>query len=513
MNFLLPQYRNNNLACALVLYLCSNVNVSAADVETRVVHTNVSANVTELTNNITVEQPALMMLDRDQEKFMTVVSDFITHKIDDSEENLPKSAVLLLGQFYRLIGYNKESAQLFSRLSNVRGGQSVGKETISLVDYYLRNGLLLEAKTSLSSLKSSDYSEDYERLLASYYLATKNINKLSEIVGSSNSDSMWLQYARYNLAALLLPMNENEVAKNLLSLVIKNSTADEEGIILRNTALIALSQLYITTRQARLAANALSSVSMSRRDSYRSLLTLGKVYSQNKKYRSALNIFLEIEPRQSIKSAVPEASLLIPRLLSKLGKPEAALIRYNKLERQLSVAMSANSNLLINMDYARFFRGWKQLNHDSIRQNARNEIYSLSQIKKYPYLKQVMVSNEFNILLENYRILERLHKTLTRELQKKSIQHTIPAVKKYDDTLSSEWSKGKDLELRMSRLSISATQSRIEIGLKSLEKNLHIYLVNAISDYQDRLNSYQRQVDYYKASLYENMLLAQDRKL
>jgi hypothetical protein len=242
-------------------------------------------------------------------------------------------AELLAGGLYLSLGMQGEAKRRFEALL---AGRQVPQSVSDRAWFYLariafQRGDPADARESLDRVRGvlPGRLEPERRLLAANVLMSLGrFAEAAAVLEGWQDDSVWADYARFNLGVALVRAGEPARGGQLLAAVGTMSAGSEERMALRDRANLALGFALLQDRQAEPAAAALRRVRLDGPFTNRALLGLGWAEADASRPQQALVPWLELRERPVVDAAVQESFLAVPYAYTRLAANGQAAEQY-----------------------------------------------------------------------------------------------------------------------------------------------------------------------------------------
>ena len=242
-------------------------------------------------------------------------------------------AELLAGGLYLSLGMQGEAKRRFEALL---AGRQVPQSVSDRAWFYLariafQRGDPADARESLDRVRGvlPGKLEPERRLLAANVLMSLGrFAEAAAVLEGWQDDSVWADYARFNLGVALVRAGEPARGGQLLAAVGTMAAGSEERMALRDRANLALGFALLQDRQAEPAAAALRRVRLDGPFTNRALLGLGWAEADASRPQQALVPWLELRERPVVDAAVQESFLAVPYAYTRLAANGQAAEQY-----------------------------------------------------------------------------------------------------------------------------------------------------------------------------------------
>ncbi len=320
---------------------------------------------------------------------------------------------LLLADLYYGYGLYSESERLFSRLlSEDNDSTLLNRVWFNLarlnhdLGYYDQS---LELLTRIDDSLPSHSHNEKQYLLTNLYLGNSNFDDATNAMQTIGQDSIWYQYARYNLGVSLLEGKRLDDGQSLLEPLGQMETNLEETLALRDQANLSLGLSQLKDSRPEAAITSFERIRLEGPLSHTALLATGRAWNQLDQTDRALVPWLELARKNTIDPATQEAMLAIPKALEENRKPKLAVQYYqlaaNRFDKQLEA---------LNQSVTTIKTGeLTNLLHQNALVYSGSEFTATSlQSSSAPYLHFLIASSEFQRELRHYQQLVDISATL-----------------------------------------------------------------------------------------------------
>jgi len=327
-------------------------------------------------------------------------------------------AELLSGGLYLSLGLYTEAERIFDRLLAGPVPQSVSDRAhfyLARIGY--QRGYVDNAWRSLQRIRGPlpGRLEPERRLLASNVLmAQGRYGDAVEQLNGWTDDSVWADYARFNIGVALVRTGAAAPGRQFLEQVGTMPAGDEEKYSLRDRANLALGFAALQQKEPDAAIMALNRVRLDGPYTNKALLGLGWAEADAGRLEQALAPWLQLRGRKFTDAAVQEAYLAVPYAYAKLSARGQAAEQY-----RLALQEFAAESGRIDESVAAIRQGGFL---DAILEAVprTNDVGWFWQLQKVPdspqtrYLYQLLASHEFQEGLKNYRDLHLMQANLEK---------------------------------------------------------------------------------------------------
>jgi hypothetical protein len=328
-------------------------------------------------------------------------------------------AELLAGGLYLQLGMHNEAGQRFESLLTEEIPASVkSRAWFYLAKVWYARGYYdraIEALARISGALSPAEAAERVHLQANALLNLQRYDEAIAVLGAWQSNSTWMQYARFNLGVALVRSDRLPDGARMLDAVGTIVTDNEEMLALKDKANLALGFAWLQASQPESAMPFLQRVRLEGPQSSRALLGLGWALSALGRHEEALTPWLELQDRNLLDAAVQEAYLAVPYAFAKLDANGQAAEEYEK-----ALDSFAGERANIDAAVARIREGnlmRELVGADDAASPQRGWFWQLSELPDAPesrYLYPVLAGHDFQEGLKNYRDLAYLGSTLAR---------------------------------------------------------------------------------------------------
>jgi tetratricopeptide (TPR) repeat protein len=376
------------------------------------------------------------------------ITDILVAKKNQTIVDENKTAELLLGSMYLSYGLQARAHKIFNEII-LNEAQDIPQNILDQAwfhmgkDYYTSG---LEEKSSQAlmviggSQKSTlgpEYESERLNILSQLYMHKHQYEDAIKMLELFPEDSAWKEYTQFNLGVSLIKNDRSDEGMVFLESVANSRSSGKELGILHDQANLALAAAHALSGKLDSSIKHFETIKLRNPQSNSALLGLGWVKLKKASYKDALWAWLEVS--QGIRSDidVQEALMLIPYALEKSGDKVNALNQYD-------FAVDTYAQQLRNVEEVRLLiqKGEvaRVLKLGAISENSfdSHEVIKMMGPALSDYLFDLMISSEFKHIVNGYRELAVLQKSLTRW------QKTIPfmnlilkeKIKTYNNRLS-----------------------------------------------------------------------------
>jgi len=395
-----------------------------------------------------------------QGKYFSAISDILVAKHYKRLSSEDRNPELLLGGLYLSYGLQHKSSDIFSRIileetefekqqeaSNEKNNEDIPviseeeqkkspwtkkpKVIIKTPQYvrdrawfhlgknHYQNGFIEDAEVALSSVKdtlSGEYEAERLFILINIYTQTNQIEKAAEILDHFDDDSIWYDYARFNVGAALIKSDKMEDGIQLLKELAETKSKNRERRILQDKANLALAYTSLKTDNPVAAGQYFETIRLNDIEATKALLGIGwSLYKQNK-FDSALTPWMELANREKSDPSVQEALVTIPNAFEKINNHSQALHQYNLAISIYQEQLDKIEKILLSIHNGEFL---KKLKLSSLGKESTTPFSILFNITRTSnqYLLPLISSKEFHDALTTYQEVTYLSYTLNRWLE------------------------------------------------------------------------------------------------
>ena len=339
--------------------------------------------------------------------------------IAQKQQRLPhhgREAELLLGGLDLSYGLRNSANEIFTRLLNDDNTDIAirNRAWFHLAKISYQRGDPERALYALDQIKGgiSESNRAEAIYLQSLLLLKQGRNaEAISVMLESNTDKAWKPYLAYNLGIARIRTDEIEDGTELLNRIGETDAGNEELLLLRDKANLALGFTYLKQGTAKQSRQALDRVRLEGILSNKALLGAGWADAGTDAYSLALVPWMELGQRDAADPAVQEALLAIPYAMTKMSLHGQAVDRYNNaidilLQERHSLDRSIedirNGGLLTALvsGTAGSDTGWLK------------DIAGIDASPALRYQVQLMASHDFQEGVKNYRDLLSLQDNL-----------------------------------------------------------------------------------------------------
>jgi tetratricopeptide (TPR) repeat protein len=336
------------------------------------------------------------------------------------QEQLPhhaQDAELLLGGLQLSYGMRNEAEQQFLASMD----KATDRNIRNRVWFYLgkiayqrgRFDQALNALRKFEDSRDAALSAQHAVLLANTEMALGNDGSAADSLKDVSAPEGIEEYLRINRGIALLRMGDVDAGRQVLEMLGRTETDDEQLRALRDRANLGLGYELLRAQQPEAARASLNRVRLTGPFAASALLGAGWSDAARGDFDGALTPWLELAARDGYDTAVQEAQLAVPFALEKLNDQTRAVHFYkqaigyfDKEETELDSARNSVENDMLHRIVAQlpgdFSGGW--LHHNEV----------LEAIPGSSYLIEVLAGNTFQEHLKNYRDLTFLAGELER---------------------------------------------------------------------------------------------------
>ena len=314
--------------------------------------------------------------------------------VDDSTRNE------LLFKLAKLYFYKGQSANALLTLDRASG--EIDPAIIDDINFFrgqvlIANGRYRDAASILDDLIKSQSFLGF----ASYNQKAQNM----------------LGFAGYNLGLSYLLSGDKVEGRRQLDLAGQITRGDDETTLsIRDKTNLILAEQFLSDGLYEQAGVVLDRVRLEGPFSVRALLSAGWVSASQENYKQALVPWTLLSERDVTDTAVQEAMIAVPYCYGQLGIYSKAAVLYNRAVDAFGTEIVKLTDSITSIREGRFL---KALVRDEFKQDS-NWVVKLRELPEMPetyYLLDLMASNEFQAVFNNYSDLDQLYKKMNRWLQ------------------------------------------------------------------------------------------------
>ncbi len=352
-----------------------------------------------------------------QGRYFSAISDILVAKHYKTLNSDDKNPELLLGGLYLSYGLHHKSADVFSNILNKEETTTPlsirDRAWFHLGKNHYKHGFLDDAEQALTSVKDSlSNNHNSERLfiLSNIYVKTSKLDKALELIDQFD-DSVWKDYAYFNIGTGLIRNNKINKGKELLSELANTAPKNRERQILKDKAILALAYTALKNSNPVEATKYFQSARLNDNEATKALLGIGwSLYKQNE-FNQALIPWMELANRPPSDPSVQEALISIPYVFEQINNHHQALHQYNLAIDIYNKQLDEINKVIKIINNGEFI---KQLNLDTLGKESATPFSILFNInaKSNQYLLPLISSNDFHEALKTYQELNYLNFTL-----------------------------------------------------------------------------------------------------
>jgi hypothetical protein len=332
--------------------------------------------------------------------------------------NHEAEAELLSGGLYLSLGLHNEATRIFKRLltENVPGAVR-DRAWFYLARIGYQRGYYAQAAENLQQIRAplgGGLEPERKLLEANVLMAQERFAQAAQVLQAWQSESVFANYARFNLGVALLRSEQAGQGRQLLDGVGRTRASDEEQRALKDRANLALGFELLQAGQGEQAAAVLGRVRLDGPFTSRALLGLGWAESEGERFERALVPWLELREQRLLDSAVQESFLAVPYAYARLAANGQAAERY-----QEAVRAYASESQRIDESIAAIRAGGflAEVLEEAPAGREADWFWQLEKLPDAPrtrYLYHLLATHEFQEGLKNYRDLTVMQQNLER---------------------------------------------------------------------------------------------------
>ena len=352
-----------------------------------------------------------------QQNELRAITSLLVAEQKPQSSNQRNESDLLLADLYYGYGLYGESERLFSRLlSDDTDSALLNRVWFNLarlnhdLGYYDQSlELLSRIDDSLPNRLPEQLQYEKQYLLTNLYLGNSKFDDATRAMKSIDQDSIWYQYARYNLGVSLLENKRLDEAQAYLEPLGQLETSIEETLALRDQANLSQGLSLLKNSKPEAALTSFERIRLEGLLSHTALLATGWAWHRLDQFSRALVPWLELAQKNTIDPATQEALLAIPTALEENHKPKLAVqyfeLAANQFDKQLELLEQSITTIsageLISL-----------LNQNALIYSGSKFAATSLQSSSAPYLHLLLASSEFQREINRYRQLIDISATL-----------------------------------------------------------------------------------------------------
>lgn len=325
---------------------------------------------------------------------------------------------LLAAGLYLQLGMHNEAGRRLEAVLNADVPDSVkSRAWFYLAKVWYARGYYdrcVESLHKVEGLLSPLQQAERVHLEANALLNDERYDEAIALLAGWQSNSSWMQYARFNLGVALARSGRLEDAVPFLDAVGLQDTTDPELLALKDKANVAQGFAWLQAGEPARAQPVLERVRLQGPQSSRALLGLGWALSALGRHEDALTPWLELRDRNLLDAAVQEAYLAVPYVYAQLGAGGQAADYY---EQALDSFAGERGRIDAAIDRVRT----GNLTHELVggvdmSSPQKGWFWQLQTLPDEPesrYLYPILAGNDFQEGLKNYRDMAYLGSTLS----------------------------------------------------------------------------------------------------
>lgn len=253
----------------------------------------------------------------------------------------------------------------------------------------------------------AEIENDIAFLRAQIYLANGRFSDAEEIFAALESKSGYLGFAAYNRGVSLFAQGQD--AKGIVALDRAGSVSggERETEAIRDKANLVLGSRLLEKGEAQLAGQYLERVRLEGPFSNRALLGAGWADIKREDYKHALVPWSLLFKRNVTDPSVQEALLGVPHAYAQLGLYGKSALLYGNALEKIGGELNRLDASIDSIKQGRFLEAL-------VREEGREDKEWVIRLRELPqtpetfYLMELMASNDFQTMLQNYLDLEDL---------------------------------------------------------------------------------------------------------
>ena len=319
-------------------------------------------------------------------------------------------AELLLGSLYLSYGMRDEAEAIFVALAEqVEDPDILNRVWMQLGETYFEAQNYAKSQDALSRIdKGLPGSLDKRKafIQGNALLELGKHEEAIDLLTSNNKENIWYYYGLYNVGVKLLDTDQHQAGINALKHLINNETARKKEIrTLQDKARITLGYYILRNDQPEEAMDYFSSISLDSPYSLWGLYGLGRSAYTTEKYKEALKYWLALEKHSIDEIPNIEAKLATSQLYFRLGALQRSLDGFTD-------TIDACDQELNNINHAIKLLSPNEANDANFLaalfttpEQDLSDQNDYSQFFKRPYFSELLASDEYHYLKQNYNDL------------------------------------------------------------------------------------------------------------
>jgi alkylhydroperoxidase/carboxymuconolactone decarboxylase family protein YurZ len=268
-----------------------------------------------------------------------------------------------------------------------------------------------KALTTIEDTLNDEHEAERLFLLANIYSQTNRLQQAKQTLHYFASNSIWYDYAKFNIGTGLIRNNQLETGIQLLTELAKTTSSNRERRILQDKANLALAYTALKTNNHATATRHFETVRLNDSEASKALLGIGWAWYKQAEFDKSLTPWMELANREKSDPAVQEALISIPSSFEKINNHYQALQQYDIAIDIYQQQLNAVEEVLQSIHSGAFI---KKLKHSSLGEESRKPFSILFNINasSNQYLLPLISSNEFHDALKTYQEAVHLSYTL-----------------------------------------------------------------------------------------------------
>lgn len=419
-----------------------------------------------------------------QNKYFSAISDILVAKHYKRLSSEDRNPELLLGSLYLSYGLQHKSSDIFSKIiaeednhekqkneknndleddeddedsiaeqKEITKPETEATDDIIKTPQYVRdrawfhlgknhyqNGFIEEAGIALASIKdtlSSEYEAERLFILTNIFTKTSRIEEAIETLDEFDTDSIWYDYARFNVGAALIKSDQIESGSQLLKDLTETTSTNRERRILQDKANLALAYTSLKLDKPVEATQHFQTVRLNDTEASKALLGIGWSWYKQNKFDASLTPWMELANREKSDPSVQEALVTIPNTFEKINNHSQALHQYNLAINTYQEQLNEVEKILESIHEGEFI---EKLKLSSLGEEATTPFSILYNINasSNQYLLPLISSKKFHDALKNFQEVVYLNYTLDYWRQGLPALHLIlrEKIRRYNSKLT-----------------------------------------------------------------------------
>jgi len=260
---------------------------------------------------------------------------------------------------------------------------------------------------------SDEYEDERLFILVNKYSQSNQLQQAMQTLKHFNSDSIWFDYAKFNVGTKLIKSNEIIEGVSLLKELAETKSTNRERRILQDKANLALVYTSLKSNKPAEASKYFEIVRLNDNEATKALLGIGWSWYKQSEFDRSLTHWMELANREKSEPSVQEALITIPNSFEKINNHYQALHQYDLAIDIYKEQLNEIEKILKSLHSGEFIN---KLKLSSLGKESSTPFSILFNINasSNQYLLPLISSNEFHDALKTYQEVVYLGYTLNQ---------------------------------------------------------------------------------------------------